>query len=85
MARDGGDGVLATTSLLGLRCKLFEVPSRYGHQFGNTGQIPIGVGHLGMSDIGRQRHHRVINRDALQMPLQDTPTDKRMSIMPLAA
>ena len=49
----GGDGVLGTTSLLGLRCKLFEVPSRYGQQFGNTGQIPVGVGRLGMSDVGR--------------------------------
>ena len=32
-----------------------------------------------MSDVGRQGHHRVINRDALPMPLQDTPADKRMS------
>lgn len=52
--------------------KAFESPTNDGHQAGRCGEIPIGVGHLGMANIGRKRAYGVIDVYALSIPLLNT-------------
>ena len=53
-----------------------EALARNRRQPGDAGQIPIGIGHLGMANIGRKRGHGVVDIGAVIVPELDTPTDE---------
>src|SRR3546814_3932899 len=38
------------------------------HQFRRTREVPVGVGHLGMADIGRKGGEGVVDVSALALP-----------------
>ena len=47
------------------------------HQFGNAGEVPVGITYLGMTDIGRERQDRSIEIDALLVEAQGAVHDER--------
>jgi hypothetical protein len=55
-------------------------PSRNdGHQVGDSGEIPVGISHLGMADVSGKRKYDVINIYALLIPLLNAVADKRVT------
>ena len=48
------------------------------HQIWNAGQVPVGVRDPGMSDIGRERDHRMVDICAVSLPELDPFANKRM-------
>ena len=48
------------------------------HQIWNAGQVPVGVRNPGVSDIGRERDHRMVNICAVSLPELDPFANKRM-------
>ena len=49
------------------------------HQIRNPGEVPVGVRHLGMADIGRERGHGVVNIGAAIVPELNPPANERVS------
>src|SRR5271165_3682329 len=56
-----------------------EALARDCHEFRDAGQIPIGIGHLGMADIGRKRGHGVVDISPAIMPELHPPADEGMA------
>src|SRR5271170_5758179 len=52
---------------------------RYCHQIRHPGQVPVGVRHLGMADIGRERGYGVVNIGAAIVPELNPPANERVS------
>ncbi|MGB2625647.1 MAG: hypothetical protein WAK20_02575 [Candidatus Acidiferrum sp.] len=53
-----------------------ELSRNNGHQVGDSREIPVGIGHLGMADISRKRQYGVINIYSLLIPPLNAVADK---------
>src|ERR1700722_11213184 len=60
-------------------CEEFEALAHDRHEVRDARQIPIGVGHLGMADIGRERSHRVVDIGPMLMPKLDAAADESVA------
>src|SRR5271165_4851458 len=49
------------------------------HQVGDSGEIPVGISHLGMADVSGKRKYGVINIYSLLIPLLNAVADKRVT------
>ncbi len=57
-------------------CEALEATTGDRHQFGDPSQIPVGVGHLGVANIGREGGHGVADIGAVLMPKLDAAADE---------
>ena len=58
------------------RGEQFEPVAGDRHKVGDAGKIPVGIGDLGMTDVGRERRHGVVDIGAVLMPELDTAADE---------
>lgn len=58
LARVGDVGLLIADTC---ECKALEFGANGVHQVGHAGEVPVGIGDLGMPEIGAQPDHREIN------------------------
>src|SRR5271169_4658840 len=49
------------------------------HEVRDASQIPIGVGDLCMTDVGRERRHGVVDISAMLMPELNAATDESVA------
>ncbi|RWA88116.1 MAG: hypothetical protein E5W38_08195 [Mesorhizobium sp.] len=59
-----------------LCCEKFELFASDRHELWDATQVPIGVGYLGVADVGRQRRHGVVDIGAVFVPQLNTATDE---------
>lgn len=57
-------------------CEKLETFAGDRHEFWDAGQIPIGIGDLGMADVGRERRHGVVDIGAMLVPELNAPADE---------
>ena len=62
-----------------LSSKALKPLHRGRHQVRRSRQIPVGVGDFGVSKIGRQRGHDVVNLRAIRLPELHAAANKGMS------
>ena len=63
----------------------FETLRGAGEQLGNGCAVPVGVGDLGVSDVGRQGQHLAIDIGAVLIPAQQPSRYEGMSQIPETA
>ena len=71
--------VQSTLRMGHLRClheRLERLAAASAINSGTAGEIPVGVGHHRVADVGRQRQHRLIDVDALRVPEHDATNDE---------
>src|SRR5277367_4172066 len=78
-SRDGKDGEPVGSTMVILPAvggKAFEALADDGHEVRDARQIPIGVGHFGMADIGGERGDGVVDVGALILPKLHAPANE---------
>jgi len=76
-AKDGGFGAVGLrTWHHRLRNERLEPTSGDCHQLRRCRKVPTGVARLRVPDVGGQRQHRLIDVDALRLPLCDAAYDE---------
>lgn len=63
-------------------CEKLETLARDRHEFWDAGQVPIGIGDLGVADVGRERRHGVVDIGAMLVPELNAATDEGVPIIP---
>ena len=59
--------------------EVLEALAGYGHEIRDAGQVPICVGHLGVTNIGRKCGHGVVDIRSMLMPMLDATADERVA------
>ena len=57
-------------------CEKLETLARDRHEFWDAGQVPIGIGDLGVADVGRERRHGVVDIGAMLVPELNAAADE---------
>ena len=79
-ANEGALGAVSSRmGHLPLRHERLELACSERHEFGHGAEVPIGVGDHRVPDVGRQRQHRLIDINALCVPLHDAMYDEGVS------
>ena len=72
-----GDVTMCT--LLVLSGEVLEALGAQGHQLGNRGDVPVGVGDLGVAEVGRECQDPMIDVDAVLVPAQEPANGERVA------
>ena len=64
--------------------KAFEALRGAGEQLRDSGAVPVGVGDLGVAEIGRQGQDLVIDIGAVLVPAQQPSRDEGVAIIPIS-
>jgi hypothetical protein len=64
---------------LRVRHERLELARGQRHQLRYAGQVPVGIGHHRVADVGGQGQHRLIDIDILRMPAQHAANDECMA------
>ena len=67
------------TGLVDRAGEAFEALSRTGHQLRHGREVPIGIAHLGVADIGGQGEHGMVEVGPVRLPEGDPATDEGVS------
>ena len=59
--------------------KTLEAPGGERHKFGNAGDVPVGVGDFGVTDVGGKRREVVPQRRALATSAQQRLADEAVA------
>ncbi len=57
-------------------CEKLETFAGDRHEFWDAGQVPIGIGDLGMADVGRERRHGVVDIGVMLVPELNAAADE---------
>ena len=81
VANDGGvlEGLLIVGSIE--IDEVLELATGQCHQLGDCREIPVGMGDLGMPQVGRQSQHHLVDIGVFAMPAYQAPDRKSMAIM----